>query len=116
MKLTLIPQWGRDAAFVFVAGDVLTINGHEFDFTDLGDGDSVDMPIIPEHLFLNPVSRINGTVEATIICHAGPYWVPGQPQDAITIDPASGAVTVFAWQEPVAEDVWQEPVVEDVGE
>jgi len=105
MKLTLIPQWGRDAAFVFVAGDVLTINGHEFDFTDLADGDSVDMPIVPEHLFLNPVSRLGGVVQVTIICHAGPYWVPGQPQEAITIDGANGGITVFDWQEPVVEDV-----------
>ena len=54
------------------AGDVLTINGEEFDFSGLPDGGTILHGDIPSAWIAGPVERIEGELHLSLILPHGP--------------------------------------------
>ena len=67
MKINLIPQRREDSLHVIKSGDVLTVNGEVFDFSPMGDGDTLPATAINSFWFLNKVERIDGELEMTLL-------------------------------------------------
>jgi hypothetical protein len=68
MKITFTPQSRFDALALHRAGDVLTVNGADLDFSTLGEGEVVHET--GSDLVVR-AARIDGRIEATVIL---PYW------------------------------------------
>lgn len=74
MKLIFIPQVRFAAPDYALArdGDVLTINGEDFDFSPLGPGDSLPRNAIANDWFAGPVERdVDGTLSVPLILPIG---------------------------------------------
>jgi len=67
MLIKLFPVRGDDTLEVFKVGDILIINGEEFDFSPIGDGDTLPALAISSTWFLDKVERINGELVLTIL-------------------------------------------------
>ncbi|MGN6772613.1 MAG: hypothetical protein ACTHJQ_22605 [Rhizobiaceae bacterium] len=94
MHITLAPQRRDGTLVVSKAGDVLTINGEEFDFTGLPDGATIPAGEVPCEWIAGPVDRISGDLHLTLILPHGP-----SPSQAVAFpDPidvtTDGAVTL----------------------
>lgn len=67
MKIYLSPQ-RRDAAIsVTKQGDALTINGTDYDFSQLPDGGELPREAIDCEWICSDVSRVDGEIELTLI-------------------------------------------------
>jgi hypothetical protein len=81
MKITLSPQRRDDTLTVFKQGDALTINGTEFNFTELPDGATLPLYSTDENKkqtknidcewIVSDIQRINGELELTLILPHG---------------------------------------------
>lgn len=60
MKIILNPQRRDDLLHVFKCGDVLVVNGDQFDFSPIGDGDTLPAAAIQSEWFCGDVERIDG--------------------------------------------------------
>jgi len=67
MKINLIPQGRGDTLQVIKLGDVLTVNGEEFDLSPVGEGDTLPATAIGSFWFRDKVERINGELELTFL-------------------------------------------------
>lgn len=65
MKITFTPQYRFDPLALSKNGDVLTINGEDFDFSPLPDGYSVEAV---SACIIGPVARVDGKLKITIAC------------------------------------------------
>ncbi|MDH1700261.1 hypothetical protein [Comamonas terrigena] len=65
MKIKFTPQFRFDTLALSKSGDVLTINGEDFDFSPLPDGYSVETN---SAWIVGPVSRKDGELQLTIAC------------------------------------------------
>lgn len=76
MKITLSPV--RLDAYLAAsrAGDVLTLNGKEFDFGPLPEGATLAADAVDSEWFAGPVSRINGELHLTLRLPHGPNPSP----------------------------------------
>jgi hypothetical protein len=72
MKISFSPQRRDDALIVTKSGDVLTINGEEFDFSSLPDGATIPAGEVPCEWIIGPVERIAGELHLTLIMPHGP--------------------------------------------
>lgn len=72
MHITLNPQRSDAPLAVTKAGDVLTINGEAFDFTQLPEGSTLPAEAIASDWITGPVSRINGELHLTLRLPHGP--------------------------------------------
>lgn len=72
MKITLSPQRRDDALTVSKVGDVLTINGEAFDFSNLPDGGTLPAGTVPCDWIAGDVDRIDGELQLTLILPLGP--------------------------------------------
>jgi hypothetical protein len=76
MKITFTPQSRFDALALHRAGDVLTVNGVELDFSALAEGEALPR-LVGDELhetgsdLVVRAARIDGRIEATVIL---PYW------------------------------------------
>lgn len=61
---------------VSLAGDVLTINGQPFDFTQLQEGATLPAEAIDSEHFAGPVERIDGELHLTLLLPHGPNPSP----------------------------------------
>jgi len=52
---------------VVKAGDVLTINGENFDLSRVGEGDTLPASAISSHWFAGDVERVNGELILTLL-------------------------------------------------
>ncbi|EJN04222.1 hypothetical protein [Phyllobacterium sp. YR531] len=66
MKITFSPIVMDATLTLSKSGDILTINGEQFDFTDLPDGGTIPSGIIPCDFICGEVSRINGKINLTL--------------------------------------------------
>ena len=60
MIIKLIPVRMDDTLELFKSGDVLTVNGEEFDFSQVGEGDTLPASAITCKFFFGEVARVNG--------------------------------------------------------
>lgn len=67
MKITLSPQRRDDTLTVIKLGDTLTINGTEYDFTDLPDGGALPADAVDCDFVIGSVDRVNGELELTLL-------------------------------------------------
>lgn len=67
MNITLSPQRRDDTLFIERNGDKLTLNGEEFDFSKIAEGDTLPGLAIASDWFLGDVNRIDGELHLTII-------------------------------------------------
>lgn len=97
MRINLSPKVRDGTLSVTQAGDVLTINGEEFDFSGLNDGDDVDG--VPCEWVIGPVSRESGNLQIKMLLPCG-YDAPHErafpspiinPPDGLIIFPGDAA-------------------------
>ena len=67
MKITLSPQRRDDTLTITKQGDVLTINGIEYDFTQLPDGATLPKEAVECEWIVSDVNRVNGELEFTLL-------------------------------------------------
>ncbi|WP_085025602.1 hypothetical protein [Ensifer aridi] len=108
MKINLSPQRRDDELTVIKSGDVLTINGEVFDFSDLPDGATIPSGEIPCEWIVGAVERIAGELHLTLILPHGP-----NPSEAVAfpqplIDPPDGAIALPVDPVPAVEEVTDE--------
>ena len=94
MHITLTPQRSDDRLEVSKAGDILTINGQQFDFTSLPDGAIIPAGDVPSPWVFEAVKRIGGVLHLTLILPHGPN--PSLPVafPAPLVNPPDGALTL----------------------
>lgn len=66
MLISFFPQRRDDALEVHKQGDVLTINGEAFDFTDLPDGGMIAFGDCPCDWLMAPIERVGGELRVTL--------------------------------------------------
>ena len=71
MILNYSPQRRDDTLILKKQGDILTINGESFDFTNLLDGETLPQEAIDCEFIISDVSRISGEIELTILLPHG---------------------------------------------
>lgn len=67
MKINLSPMRRDDEVSVSRVGAILTINGEDFDFTQIGDGDTLPASAIASPWFTGQVDNVGGELELTLI-------------------------------------------------
>lgn len=72
MQIKLSPQRRNDTLTASRAGDVLALNGVEFDFGPLPDGATLPAEAIDSEWIVGPVSRIDGELHLTLRLPHGP--------------------------------------------
>lgn len=72
MRISLSPVRADAQLAVELHGDVLTVNGQEFDFTPLPDGATLPQEAIGSDWFVSPVERIVGELRLTLLLPHGP--------------------------------------------
>lgn len=111
MHITLSPVRLDETLIASRAGDVLTLNGEAFDFTQLPEGGTLPAEAIASDWIVGPVSRISGELHLTLRLPHGP-----NPSQAVAFpEPIhvaeDGPIALPFDPEP---EVIEEPVVEDV--
>ena len=72
MRITLSPVRQDGTLTASLAGDVLTLNGVEFDFSPLPEGATLPATAIDSDWLTGPVSRIDGELHLTLRLPHGP--------------------------------------------
>ena len=72
MQIKLNPQRRDDALTVVKQGDVLIVNGIEYDFSSIPEGATLPAEAIDSDLFSGPVERVNGELVLTLTLPHGP--------------------------------------------
>jgi len=99
MRISLSPIRMDAGLVVSKVGDMLTINGETFDFSDLPDGATIPAGEVPCEWIVGPVERVDGDLRLTLILPYG-YNAPVERRhpDPI-VDPADGLL-VFPGDQP----------------
>jgi hypothetical protein len=92
MRISFSPQRRDDSLAVSKAGDILTINGEEFDFSGVPDGATLPADAIDCTFVAGSVERIDGDLHVTLILPHGSGPSPAVAYPADIIDPADGAL------------------------
>ncbi len=105
MIIKLSPVRLDETLEVSVVGDVLTLNGEPFDFTQLPEGATLPSDAINSEWFVGPVERIGGELQLTLRLPHGPN--PSQavafPQPITVTQDGPVLLPFDAPQEEVAE-------------
>ena len=92
MKINLSPQRRDDTLIVIKLGDKLTINGTEYDFTQLPDGGTLPKDAIDCEWIISDVNRVDGELElALLLPHSADATEAARFPEPV-IDPADGEV------------------------
>ncbi|MHC8386752.1 hypothetical protein ACYZTM_01520 [Pseudomonas sp. MDT2-39-1] len=67
MIIKLSPQRRDDSLQVIKAGSVLTVNGQVFDFSRMGDGDTLPNSAINSEWFAGDVDKMEGELTLTLL-------------------------------------------------
>jgi hypothetical protein len=92
MKINLSPQRREETLTVIKQGDVLTINGIDYDFSQLSDGGTLPADAVDSEFVIGSVDRVNGELELTLLLpHSADASEAARFPQPI-IDPADGEV------------------------
>ena len=72
MQIKFNPQRRDDSLTVVKQGDILTVNGTEYDFSAIPEGATLPAEAIDSDFFSGPVERINGELVLTLTLPHGP--------------------------------------------
>ena len=92
MKINLSPHRCDDTLTITKQGDVLTINGTEYDFTDLPDGGTLPADAVESEYIIDSVDRVDGDLELTLLLPHGPRASEAARFPQPIIDPDDGEV------------------------
>lgn len=67
MLITLSPQVRSDTLSMSVSGDVLTLNGKDYDFSFIGEGDTLPRAAVDCEYLVGNVTRADGEIVLTLI-------------------------------------------------
>ena len=90
MKITLSPQRRDDTLTVIKQGDALTINGTEYDFTQLPDGGTLPAEAVDCEFVIGSVDRVNGELELNLLLPHGANAAEAARFPEPIINPADG--------------------------
>ncbi|OHV84145.1 hypothetical protein [Rhizobium sp. LCM 4573] len=104
MRISFSPQRRDDGLTVIKSGDILTINGEAFDFSELPDGATIPTGEVPCEWIAGPVERIDGVIHLTLVTPHGP-----DPSQAVAfpgplMDPPDGILDTPRDPEPAEEE------------
>jgi hypothetical protein len=85
MQISFSPMRRDDRPELSVSGDVLTINGEEFDFSGVPDGATLPQEAVACDWLASDVERIGGVLHLTLILPHG----ADAPQEALFPEPLS---------------------------
>ena len=85
MQISFSPMRRDDRPELSVAGDVLTVNGEDFDFSGVPDGATLPRGAVACDWLASDVERTGGVLHLALILPHGPK----APQDALFPDPLS---------------------------
>ena len=71
MLINLSPQRREDILTILKSGDILTINGVPYDFSQLPNGATLPKEAIDCEFIVSDVNRVNGEIELTILLPHG---------------------------------------------
>jgi hypothetical protein len=117
MHIILTPQRLNETLTASLAGDVLTLNGTEFDFAELPEGATLPAEAIESPWFERPgkVERINGVLHLTLILPIGP-----NPSQALAFPAPLQVIEdgpiALPFDPPPEPEVVEGPVPEEVAE
>lgn len=100
MRIDLSPQRRDDALEVLKHDDVLTINGEEFDFSNLPNGAKLPREAVECEWLASDVERIDGDIYLTLIVPHGPNPSPAVAFPAPLVNPANGKLALPRDPEP----------------
>ena len=92
MKINLSPQRREDTLTVSRQGDTLTINGTEYDFSQLPDGGTLPAEAVDCEFAIGSVDRVNGELELTLLLPHGSNASEAARFPEHIINPADGEV------------------------
>lgn len=72
MKIYLTPVRTDAEVIVSHAGDTLTVNGEAYDFSQLGEGDTLHSRAVDCEWIVGEITRVDGEIHATVIEPHGP--------------------------------------------
>ena len=90
MNINLSPQRRDDTLTVTKQGDTLTINGTDYDFTDLPDGGTLPAEAVDCEFVIGSVDRVNGELELALLLPHGANASESARFPEPIIDPADG--------------------------
>ena len=92
MKIKLSPQRRDDTLTVVKQGEVLTINGTAYDFSQLPDGGTLPAEAVDCEYIIGSVDRVDGKLELTLLLPHGANASEAARFPEPIIDPADGKV------------------------
>jgi hypothetical protein len=105
MKIRLSPIRRGGAIVLSKSGDVLTINGEDFDFSTLPDGATIPAREVPCEWIAGTVDRLDGEICLTIQIPLGPNPSYANAFPAPIIDPPDGPIALpYDVEEPAHVD------------
>lgn len=78
MRIKLSPQRRDDTLVVVRSGNTLAINGEDFDFSRMADGDTLPASAISSPWFVGQVDNVGSELELTLILPLPANYSPGQ--------------------------------------
>ncbi len=104
MRISFSPQRRDDTLEVDKQGDVLTINGDAFDFSDLPNGAILPREAVECPWLASDVVRINGGISLTLILPHGPNPSQAVAFPETLVNPANGKLAIPHDTQPEAEE------------
>lgn len=92
MRISFTPVRGSDRLSASISGDVVTINGEQFDFTSLPDGGTIPPGSVPCKWIVGPVERIGGELNLTLVLPHGSNPGPAVAFPSPIMVTADGAI------------------------
>lgn len=113
MRISFSPQRRDDALEGHRQGDILTINGEAFDFSDLPNGATIPEGAVPCPWIVGPVERINGGISLTLLLPHGPNPSQAVAFPEALVNPGNGKLAI-PFDPPPIPDTIPEPEADDV--
>jgi hypothetical protein len=109
MKIILSPQRRDDTLLVIKRGEVLSINGEEFDLSPIKEGDTLPREAISSEWFAGNIERVNGVLTVELFLPNPWNYSPEQafPVDLVNVQDGS-VLFPGPLPEPEAETVAEE--------
>jgi hypothetical protein len=102
MRINLSPQRRDDTLEVIKTGDVLTVNGEDFDLSPIGDGDTLPASAITSEWFFDKVDRIDGKLVLTLIL-PNPFNYSHEQAFPVPLENVPDGLVVFPGPLPESE-------------
>ena len=92
MIIKLSPQRRNDTLGISRSGDILTINGVEYDFSPLEDGDMLPQEAVNNEFVISDVERVGGVITLTLLLPHGANASEAARFPQPVVDPPNGNV------------------------